>query len=132
MMGALTRQQKSRVKNRQFLFKIVLVIALCITSYLVFSKPSYPQSIPHLDKVGHFTTFFGLAWLTQLAFRPRWYLMLGALAAYAGLIEIVQSRLPYRSASWGDIAADLAGVAAFFFTHWLYRRYLMAARFEQS
>ncbi|QYJ77267.1 VanZ family protein [Shewanella sp. FJAT-52076] len=129
-MGAYVYQRKFRVKNRQFLFKIILVIALCITSYLVFSKPSYPQSIPHLDKVGHFGTFFGLAWLTQLAFRPRWYIMLLALAAYAGLIEVIQSRLPYRSASWGDIAADLAGVAAFFLTAWLYSKYRRASRLQ--
>nr|WP_250885740.1 VanZ family protein [Shewanella jiangmenensis] len=116
--------------NRQLLFKIFLLIALVVTSYLVFSKPNYPQTIPNLDKVGHFGSFFGLAWLTQLAFRPRWYTMLGALALYAGLIEVVQSRLPYRSASWGDIVADLAGVAGFFITYWLYRKYVRAARLE--
>jgi VanZ family protein len=104
-------------------FKLALAAAVIVISYLVFSKPTYSQSFAHMDKVGHFGSFFSLAMLTHLAFRPRWFTMVGILACYAILIEVVQSHLPYRSASMGDVAADLAGVAAFFLISWLRHRY---------
>jgi VanZ family protein len=104
-------------------FKLALAVAVVVISYLVFSKPTYSQSFAHMDKVGHFGSFFSLACLTHLAFRPRWFTMVGILACYAILIELVQSQLPYRSASAGDVAADLAGVAAFFLLSWLRHRY---------
>ncbi|QSX36302.1 VanZ family protein [Shewanella sedimentimangrovi] len=119
------------MNNSQTFFKWVLLLALLGISYLVFSKPNYPQTIPNIDKIGHFGSFFLLAWLTQLAFRPNWPQLTLALGAYAGLIEAVQSRLPYRSASWGDMAADMAGVLAFYICLWLYQRYRRAAQLEQ-
>ncbi|RLV60248.1 hypothetical protein D5018_08065 [Parashewanella curva] len=67
-----------------------------------------------MDKVGHFGSFFALAWLTYGAFKPKWYWLTSALAAYALLIEVIQGFLPYRSASLADFIADLAGVAAFY------------------
>ncbi|WP_335909128.1 VanZ family protein [Shewanella indica] len=117
--------------NRQLLFKIALLIALAVISYLVFSKPNYPQSIPNLDKVGHIGSFFALAWLTYLAFRPRWYLMFATLAGYGFLIEMVQSRLPYRSADMADFVADMTGVVLFYVSLWGYRKYFGAAMLKE-
>ncbi|MBB1268563.1 VanZ family protein [Shewanella sp. SR44-3] len=109
-------------------FKLALAAAVIVISYLVFSKPNYSQSFAHMDKVGHFGSFFSLAILTHLAFKPRWFTMVGILACYAILIEVIQSHLPYRSASMGDVAADLAGIAAFFIISWLRHKYKASIR----
>ncbi|MCE9686307.1 VanZ family protein [Shewanella sp. AS16] len=108
--------------TKRTLFKLALAIAVLVISYLVFSRPNYPQNIPNLDKLGHLGSFFALAYLSYLAFRPRWYLLSLALTGYAVLIELVQSRLPYRSASAADVVADLVGITLFYFLLWGYRR----------
>ncbi|WP_299786860.1 VanZ family protein [uncultured Shewanella sp.] len=114
--------------SRRNLFKMALALALILISYLVFSRPSYPQLLPHMDKVGHLGSFFCLSYLTHLAFRPRWQYLAITLAGYALFIELVQSTLPYRSASVGDFIADMAGVMLFYLSQWSYRRYFRAAR----
>lgn len=109
--------------SKRTLFKLAFVIALIIISYLVFSKPNYPQSIPHLDKMGHLGGFFILSLLSHLAFKLRWYLVVIILASYALLIELIQGQLTYRTASVGDFIADMLGVALFylclFFIRWI-------------
>ncbi|MGI2258952.1 VanZ family protein [Shewanella sp. GXUN23E] len=115
---------KSRV------FQIALLAAFLVVSYLVFSKPSYPQGIPNLDKVGHFGSFLLLSWLTFEAFRLRWFLLVPLMALYAFGIELVQSFLPYRSASFADFVADMAGVAIFYLLAWLCTRLPFNCRFK--
>lgn len=116
--------------TKKNLFKLALAVAFIVINYLVFSKPSYSQSIPNIDKVGHLGSFFCLSYLAYLAFRPKWYWLCTILATYALLIELVQSRLPYRSASVADWFADLAGIALFYFCLWVYQKYLNAAHLK--
>ncbi|NRD75105.1 VanZ family protein [Shewanella sp. VB17] len=116
--------------SRQYIFKLALAAALIVISYLVFSQPNYPQSIPNMDKVGHLLSFFGLAYLTHLAFKPKWYFLAITLACYAIFIELVQSYLPYRSASVADFAADMVGVLLFYCCHWGYQRYINASQIK--
>ncbi|QYJ80523.1 VanZ family protein [Shewanella acanthi] len=118
--------------TRRNLFKIALAIAFVSISYLVFSRPSYPQNIPNLDKIGHLGSFFCLSYLTFLAFKPKWYWLASVLTGYAILIELVQSRLPYRSASMADVVADLAGIALFYFCLWAYGKYFTAAKLQEE
>jgi VanZ family protein len=120
------------VITKNTLFKLALAVAVVVISYLVFSRPTYTQSIPHLDKVGHLGSFFCLSYLTYLAFKPKWYWLSLSLAGYAILIELVQSRLPYRSASVGDVIADIAGVALFYFCLWAYGKYFHAAHLREE
>ncbi|MFQ6372169.1 VanZ family protein [Shewanella sp. YIC-542] len=100
--------------KRQLIFRVALLATLLLVSYLVFSRPGYPQLLPHMDKVGHIGSFFILAWLAWLAYRPRWYWIVLELACYGLLIEAVQSYLPYRSADMKDFIADMSGVALFY------------------
>jgi VanZ family protein len=39
------------------------------------------------------------------------------------LIELIQSRLPYRSASAADVIADLTGIALFYLVHFSMIKY---------
>lgn len=116
-------QKQSGLITKQNIARFALGLAVIIISYLVFSRPSYPQGIPHLDKVGHLGSFFGLTLLSYLAFRPKWYQIVASLGAYALLIELVQAKLPYRSASTADFIADMLGVTLFYGLLWLYRKY---------
>ncbi|MCL2912648.1 VanZ family protein [Shewanella corallii] len=100
--------------SRSRFFQFALLAALLVVSYLVFSRPSYPQGIPHLDKVGHLGSFLLLSWLTFEAFRPRWFVLVPLMAGYALTIELVQAYLPYRSASLADFVADMLGVGLFY------------------
>lgn len=118
--------------TKNTLFKVALAVAFVVISYLVFSRPTYPQSIPNLDKVGHLGSFFCLSYLTYLAFRPKWYWLSVILVGYAVLIELVQSRLPYRSASIGDVIADLTGIVLFYFCLWGYGKYFRAAQLREE
>lgn len=93
----------------------MFVIAVIATSYLVFSRPvSMAVSVPHMDKISHFSAFFALAALLQLAsgIKRRWQMLF--LVVYAALIEVVQYHLPYRSAEWLDLAADIGGALLFY------------------
>ncbi|WP_417349169.1 VanZ family protein [Ferrimonas sp.] len=94
-------------------FRFSLLLMLAAFSYLLFGKPSYPQPIAHTDKLGHLFGFAALAMMLHLAFDwPRWQQLL-VLAGYAGLVELVQSRLPYRQADPMDFLADMAGALMF-------------------
>ena len=117
------------VINRQNIFKLALAVTLVVVSYLVFSKPSYNiNTIPHFDKIGHIGSFFVLSYLTYFAFKPRWYILAVVLAFYAVFIEMVQSQLSYRSASFADVVADMIGILLFYLTQWLYKRYFKASK----
>ncbi len=100
--------------KQPLLFKLALVLALIVVSYLVFSRPQYPQNIPGMDKVGHVGSFFMLSWLAYLAFMPRWYWLVLNAAIYGALIEIIQLQLPYRSGDVADFIADMSGVLLFY------------------
>jgi len=76
-----------------------------------------------MDKVGHLGSFLVLAYLAHYAFKPRWYFLCASLAAYAILIEMIQSRLPYRSASIADVAADFTGIALFYLLNFSMQQY---------
>ena len=78
-----------------------------------------PHSIPHLDKLVHAAGFAGLAVLVCSAVSGWWrpgpamYLVvIGLLAAYAGLDEITQGFVRHRQADVRDWIADLIGTLA--------------------
>ncbi|GLS82778.1 VanZ family protein [Paraferrimonas haliotis] len=104
-------------------YQTALVLAFLSISFLVFSKPNYPElDINHFDKYGHIGAFWLLSWLTYASFHWRWPALVGAMASYAVFIEVIQSKLPYRSAEVADFIADMFGVVLFYASLWLYRR----------
>jgi VanZ family protein len=67
-----------------------------------------------IDKVGHTLAFAGLALLVafalpMLALRRRLVAAVSVSTGVGALLELVQSALPYRSAEWLDLAADVVG-----------------------
>ncbi|WP_076541263.1 VanZ family protein [Shewanella sp. UCD-KL21] len=112
-------------------FTAAFALAVLIISYLVFSKPNYPMTFSNMDKVGHTVSFFGLTFLAYFAFKPKWYWMALIMTAYAILIELIQSQIPYRSASVADVVADLVGVVLFYLLLFVFRKYQAAKLFKK-
>jgi VanZ family protein len=64
------------------------------------------------DKVLHGFTFGFLAlWYTGQYARRSYLRLAVGLIAFGVLIEVCQSLVTYRTAEWGDLWADLAGIA---------------------
>jgi len=67
------------------------------------------------DKLNHAGAFAVLTLVSIFAFarsqRNPWRLLVGLLC-YGAAIEVAQSFTPTRSAEWGDLLADLIGMAA--------------------
>ena len=62
------------------------------------------------DKTNHLLAFSVLALLGFRAYPGRWTVVILGLLAYGGLIEILQSFTPDRSAEWADLVADSVGL----------------------
>lgn len=113
-------------RTRSILFSIAMVLYLGIVAYLLFANFEKISSIPHsflgipTDKVVHFCMFFPFPILAYLAYDRLTDTPLKAFAAlisicaigavFAGLTEIGQSLLPYRSEDITDFRADCLAI----------------------
>ena len=89
-----------------------LAFGLCLVLVLVLALvPTPPEPLSTgWDKTNHLLAFGTLAVLGCRAFPRRAVAVLCALLAYGGLIELLQSLTPYRSAEWADWLADGLGL----------------------
>ena len=113
-------------RTRSVLFSIALILYIAAVAYLCFANfhklPDVPKTllgIP-MDKIVHFCMFFPFPVLAYLAYDELTDTPLKALAAmtsicavgciFAGVTEIVQGSLPYRSQDIHDFGADCLAV----------------------
>jgi VanZ family protein len=88
------------------------LFALCAVAVLALALlPSAPLPTTGWDKLNHFLAFSVLFLLGRQAFPQRVWTLAAALVLYGGLIEVLQSLTPDRSADWQDIVADSIGIA---------------------
>jgi len=92
----------------------LLAALIVVVAWFAFT-PAPPRTLETIwDKLHHALAFTVLACVAELAAWPRrrhrWEVALGLLA-WGGVIELVQSQLPTRSAEWGDLLADAVGIA---------------------
>jgi VanZ family protein len=80
----------------------ILVLALSPTA------PELPGT--GWDKGNHVLAFLVLTVLGCRAYPHRIAVILAGAVLYGGLIEVLQSFTPYRSADWADLIADAVGV----------------------
>jgi VanZ family protein len=86
---------------------------------VVSITPGGPDlSAGHLDKLAHLCEYLLFAWLLVQAIRatggrePEYRLWAWMYAtSYGLLIELLQMMVPWRSAEWGDVAANAVGAA---------------------
>ena len=113
-------------RTRSLLFKLAMLLYVVAVAYLCFANfhklPEVPKTflgIP-MDKVVHFCMFFPFPILAFFAYDKLTETPLQALAAllcicafggiFAGLTEIIQGSLPYRSQDVHDFNADLLSI----------------------
>ena len=96
-------------------WRALLVLLIVAVSYLALT-PHPPAGVDTgWDKLNHMSAFTALALCAHLGYpasRRARGVLLGALLAYGGLIEALQSFVPGRSAEWGDLLADAVGIAS--------------------
>jgi hypothetical protein len=92
-------------------FMAVAIVALYLT------WRAYHEDLPDLfrayDKIIHFTVAGSFAFFLHRATRRRSLWPVAGLLAIFGLEELAQILSVHRTASFGDFAADVAGVVAF-------------------
>ena len=95
-------------------WRALLAVLVLVVSWFAFKPASGTEEFNQLDKLQHAFAFAILAVVASLAWpagsRHTWRIAL-ALLAYGLLIELVQSRLPTRTASAADWMADAVGLA---------------------
>jgi VanZ family protein len=113
-------------------FRVVLLVALAVITYLATTRPDYPIISDISDKLNHLMAFYALAFLFDFSFpeREMGFAKIIVLLAYGLWIEVVQSFLPERTASVLDLCADGIGIAIYRFSlpllrqlPWLSRRW---------
>ena len=94
---------------RWLLAALVLVVA-----WFAFSPAVGTDAFEHLDKLKHVLAFGCLATVASLGWTATTTARCGialSLLLYGAFIELVQSAIPSRTASWLDLLADGAGIA---------------------
>ncbi|MDH6166713.1 VanZ family protein [Variovorax boronicumulans] len=85
---------------------------VCAIAVLVLSLVPITAPMPSTgwDKTNHLLAFATLAFLGRGAFPGRTVAVLAGLLVYGGVIEVLQSFTPDRSAEWTDLLADGIGL----------------------
>jgi VanZ family protein len=96
--------------------RLFLGLVLVITTYLSLTpQPAPLPDVAMADKWAHALTYLLLAFLVDVSWPEhrfdirKW----GTLFAYGLLIELIQSQIPNRLFSVGDLAANAAGIALY-------------------
>lgn len=96
-------------------WKIVLLVLIGIVCYLTLTPKPPPGIDLGWDKLNHVAAFAALGFASCLGYPESWRrraLVLCAMVALGGLIELLQLYVPGRSSEWGDLLADAIGVGA--------------------
>ena len=102
--------------ERVFKFATILYTILIIFFAVI---PSSSQ-VESNDKLIHFFVFFLWVILLRYSFKTGYWAMFFYSLGFSIFIEVIQYPLPYRTAEYGDIVADLfgtlCGMFLYFFT----------------
>lgn len=94
-------------------WRALLALLVVVVSYLALSPKPPPSIDLGWDKLNHLSAFAAMAvaaWLGDGGPWRRRAVWLGALLAFGGLIELLQTQVPGRSAEWADLLADALGI----------------------
>jgi VanZ family protein len=91
---------------------IVGLLLMALTLGLALAPSGRMTTLTFLsDKAGHFLAFmFLMIWFCGVFRMPYTPLVALGLLGFGILIELLQSRLPYRSAEFADAAFDAGGI----------------------
>jgi VanZ family protein len=103
----------------QYKFSILLVMVIALLCLIPDSSvPHVPLfSIPHFDKIVHFSMYCSLGFVALMESRCKFHctvyhlLLIIGVFLFSGLIEILQATVvASRSAEWADQIANLTGL----------------------
>ena len=116
------------VKARHHFVFLFIILSLIIT--LLFSDVLLSGDIrkiifrfPKVDTIGHFITFFSLTWVVHSIIKLPLKVTVFTLIFYAGLTELGQAYLGFRTGEITDFLADVVGILSFVLIKWLYTRW---------
>lgn len=111
-----------------------LFLAVLIACTALFAKEVKNVAIlfPHIDKVAHFGIFVVLAGIMHRAFKAPIWIHILLLASYGAGIEMMQSTLPHRQASFPDFIADVLGAMFYFSSYWIWQKKCKKNKIEQT
>ena len=125
------------MKARQHYYFFIFVILASLL--LLFAHEFLPYNLrrsifqfPAIDTIGHLTSFFILTWVCHSIIKLPLLFCILLLSFYAGLTEVGQSFLSFRSGQFGDFIADIIGILLFVLTKFLYRYYFKKANIKIS
>ena len=115
-----------KFKGKIWLFRLIMLLYLGAVAYLCFANFDKVQDMPKtlfgipLDKIVHFCMFFPFPIIAFFSYDRKTDRPIEAVAAavvsaavggiFAGLTEIVQGSLPYRTQDIADFHADLIAI----------------------
>jgi VanZ family protein len=107
------------------LLRLALALNLVVISWLALvPTPIDLGAVLWTDKVQHFMAFWVLSCCVDLAFPRHRFLLwkFAPLVLYGVAIELVQSQVPGRDASWLDLLTDVSAIALYWLTRHMVRR----------
>lgn len=117
------------MKIRHHLTFFILIISAAILLFFVSESllPSELKKIifrsPQIDTIGHFISFFILAWLAHSLIKLTLFETLITLSFYGALSELGQYYLGFRNGEFSDFIADIVGIGLFILLKVLYLAY---------
>jgi VanZ family protein len=122
-----TKQLQVNEKEQKMMIaaRLILMVAIAVISWqATIQNGIEPPPVMNGDKILHFFAFAALTLLVDYAFPQIRFgaLKIILLILYGLTIEIVQSFLPYRSASAADLLTDIVGIGAYALTIPLLKR----------
>ncbi len=104
------KEQKLMVVSR-----LMLAVTIAIISWQATIRNGAALPVENGDKILHFFAFVALALLVDFSFPLTRFLPIKiiTLILYGLAIEVVQSFLPYRSASAADLLTDIVGIGTY-------------------
>ena len=87
----------------------LLLLLVCVVSWLAFTPAPPPGLDSVWDKLNHFAVFALLTVTSCVGYTSRWRVA-AALLGYGIFIECVQALIPERTAEAADVLADAVGI----------------------
>ena len=105
-------------------FRLSFFALLFIISYIAF-LPNYnalPEMASLSDIFNHFIAFFVLALFLDLAYVPKYKILIISLLLYGLFIECVQYFLPNRAFDLLDVLVDSSGIFIYIFSKFIFNK----------
>jgi VanZ family protein len=94
-------------------FAVITVSTLTPMPVSTISAPAYSDKIAHIILFGFFSFLVFLNLAAKYKERQTFLISVISSLIFSGLIEIIQTRIPGRTASWLDIMAGVFGALVF-------------------